>query len=101
MVRGLIQRFPRAVLAISSLSAYGMKRHGSALDEDHLVVLGDAKGQRLDAQGRHLCMEAIDKDGMDAESEHHHATATAWNALAYLELLLKEAEAGFRKKPNE
>ena len=90
VVRGVLHRFPRAILAIADLSAYGMKKHGINLaGTDHLVAEGDAEGQRLDALGRHLCMEAIHGPKNPDDQEFLHATQAAWNALARLELLLK------------
>jgi len=44
------------------------------------------------AMGRHHLLESIDASSIDPETELLHATAVAWNALARLELILREQE---------
>lgn len=95
VMRGVLQYFPRAILAKSLLSAYGANKYtwkGWEQVDDGIARYGDAIG-------RHLVKEAI--EGIwDLEvlndpvhpTNMLHATAVAWNADARLELMLREME---------
>lgn len=87
VMRGLLQYFPRACLAVAALSAKGAEKYawsGWEHVEDGINRYGDA-------HARHICHEAIDGP-MDADTEELHATATAWDSMARLELILREIE---------
>jgi len=54
-----------------------------------------------DAMCRHMLKEWAGEE-LDTDSELHHAAHRAWNALAYLELLIKkkEEEEGSEKRTS-
>ena len=83
VLRGLIQQFPRACMAVSEVSAFGAKKYtwdGWRSVPDGIVRYGNAKE-------RHACKEVI--EGLfDADSRLLHAAHEAWNAMARLELIL-------------
>ncbi len=83
MLRGLLRYFPRALSMVAQVSQYGSRKYswgGWKTVEDGITRYGDALV-------RHLLEVGADKD-----SGLPHAAHAAWNALAHLELLLKEAE---------
>jgi hypothetical protein len=85
VVRGLLQYFPNALRAVSDVSGYGYEKYkswGGWLD------VPDARARYTDALGRHLLAEFGGQD-FDEESDCLHAAHAAWNALARLELILR------------
>lgn len=93
--RGVIDYFPRAVIAVGGLSYYGANKYSWKGWEQ----VPEGFGRYSDALGRHLTKEAI--EGMyDVEILNDpkfparilHATQVAWNAMARLELLLRDME---------
>lgn len=90
ILRGVIQYFPRAVQHVANLSMIGAKKYTWKGWED----VEDGINRYGDALGRHLVAEAAEgmmDDGPGGSGELH-ATAVAWNALARLELILREEE---------
>lgn len=85
--RGLLDYFPRALLAVSEVSSYGARKYSWG-GWKHVP---DGLLRYSDAQVRHLLIEASGEP-VDKETGLLHAAHTAWNALARLELLLKEVE---------
>jgi hypothetical protein len=85
--QGFIKRFPRAILAIAEVSAYGKKKYGTF---NGWETVPDAFNRYSDATARHLVGEAIDP--IDGESQLLQLKQTAWGALARLELYLRERE---------
>ena len=90
VTRGVLWYFPRALLAVADVSAYGAKKYELALEDKNWMNVPDGFGRYSDAQGRHLIKQAINPQ--DKESELRHAQMDAWNALAKLELILVEEE---------
>lgn len=95
VMRGFLQYFPRAVLAVAGLSLYGANKYSWA----GWRSVPDGVGRYGDAIGRHSVKEAIEglydlevKNDPRYPADILHATAVAWNALARLELLLEEQE---------
>ncbi|MFJ1257877.1 dATP/dGTP diphosphohydrolase domain-containing protein [Cupriavidus sp. CuC1] len=87
--RGLLEYFPRACMAVAQVSASGAAKY--AWNGWEQVPNGvDRYG---DAEARHICKAAIEGP-VDADYGHLHAAHEAWNALARLELLLRENERG-------
>ena len=88
VVRGAFQYFPRAQRAIADLSAIGAMKYTWNGWED----VPDGFNRYSEALGRHLLDEA--QNGLYDDGEGGtgvlHATAVAWNAMARLELLIKE-----------
>lgn len=86
--RGVLEYFPRAILEIGNLSAFGAEKY----DWDNWEFVEDAINRYGDAEIRHICEAAISGE-KDEESGLLHATHAAWDALAVLELKLREKEA--------
>lgn len=85
--RGLIDYFPRAITQVASVSTFGASKY--AWKGWQSVEGGIARYS--DGMGRHLISEAMGED-IDPDSGLLHASHTAWNALARLELMLRERE---------
>lgn len=81
LLRGAIQYFPLALTAVADVSAFGASKYtwgGWESVPDGVARYGDALARHL------LC------DGPDAQSGLLHAAHAAWNALARLELILRQ-----------
>ena len=88
VVRGGLHYFPRAITAIAELSGIGAKKYswkGWATVPDGINRYGDA-------MGRHELAIEGDFSRTDPETGVLEATAVCWNALARLELILREQE---------
>lgn len=85
--RGVVDYFPRAVLAVGEISTFGANKYAwkgwEAVDE------GIARYS--DAMMRHLMYEATGEE-FDPDSGLRHAAHAAWGAMARLELMLREKE---------
>lgn len=90
VLRGAVHYFPRALTEVSNLSAAGAAKYSWKGWE----AVPDGIHRYGDALCRHLILEetegpvdlAWEKYGIEVL----HATAVAWNALARLELILRE-----------
>ena len=88
--RGALSYFPRAISAVAAVSAFGASKYAWKGWER----VDDGYNRYSDALVRHLAYEGEGED-VDPDSGLLHAAHTAWNALARLELLIKEkANAG-------
>ena len=93
--RGVISYFPRALQAVANVSAYGANKYSWKGWES----VPDGINRYADALGRHITKEGIEGE-LDLEILNDpkypgrilHAAQVAWNALARLELILKEKE---------
>lgn len=83
--QGLLEYFPRACMAVADLSAWGANKYAWG----NWQFVDDAFTRYGDAECRHICLAAIEGK-KDLESGLLHATHEAWNALARLELLLRD-----------
>ncbi len=97
--RGVVTRFPRAILELAKLSQYGTTKHEVSIDDVSYRDIPDGEGVLLDAQVRHICQEAITGEVNEDDGGHLHATQDAWNALARLEIIL--IRRGQTKEPPE
>lgn len=83
--RGLIDYFPRAIEQVAVVSTFGARKYAwkgwAGVDQGF--------ERYSDAMVRHLIAEAKG-ESTDPDSELLHASHIAWNALARLELLLRE-----------
>jgi hypothetical protein len=84
--QGLLDYFPRACLAVADVSAAGARKYSWKGWES----VPDGVQRYSDALGRHLVNERI--DGPFDPDGFLHAAQVAWNALAVLELKLKETK---------
>lgn len=85
--RGAIAYFPRAIGVVAEVSAFGASKYAWKGWES----VPDGYNRYSDALVRHLGYEGKG-EVLDPDSGLLHAAHTAWNALARLELLLKERE---------
>lgn len=85
--QGLINYFPRACSEVAAVSTFGAKKYawkGWEKVENGFNRYSDAMARHFMAEGR--------EELLDPDSELVHAAHTAWNAMARLELLLREME---------
>jgi len=87
VMRGAIQYFPRALAAVADVSLHGATKYAWKGWES----VPDGVARYSDALGRHLVLEAA-QGPIDPETGLAHAAQVAWNALARLELMLRDGE---------
>ena len=80
--------FPRALEEVSKVGTFGAKKYS----DDGWAGVPDGIARYSDAMGRHLLKEAAGEK-LAPDSRLMHAAHTAWNALARLELMLREEDA--------
>jgi len=83
----LLQYFPRACMAVTSVSEGGAAKYCPFGWE----TVPDGYQRYKDAMGRHQLKKYIEGE-LDLESGELHDAHIAWNALACLELKLREME---------
>lgn len=94
--QGLIDYFPRAVREVATVSAFGASKYAWKGWES----VPDGVNRYSDAMVRHLISEATG-ERTDADSGLLHKAHCAWNALAALELALREAEGMKGQNPEK
>jgi hypothetical protein len=85
--QGVINYFPRALAAVAEVSEFGSKKyawHSWEQVPDGITRYGNA-------MDRHAVKERTEGP-LDSETGKLHAAHAAWNALARLELILRERE---------
>lgn len=87
VTRGALAYFPRALLEVAKVSDYGANKY-SWKGWQHVK---DGINRYGDALARHILYEEIHGE-YDPDTSLLHAAHTAWNALARLELILREKE---------
>jgi hypothetical protein len=87
--QGVFQYFPNALLSVADISKYGAEKYQLQYSDINWARVEGGRQRYGDARGRHILGEFIDGP-IDPESGKLHAAMAAWNALAYLELILKE-----------
>jgi hypothetical protein len=87
LYRGAINYFPRAIAAVASVSTFGASKYAWKGWE----TVPEGFERYSDAMVRHLIAEGKD-EVLDSDSGLLHAAHAAWNALARLELKLRETE---------
>lgn len=87
IIRGVVQYFPRALEAVSLVSLAGAKKYAWK-GWEHVP---DGVVRYSDALGRHLIKEETEGP-IDQETGCLHAAQIAWNALARLELMLRDRQ---------
>lgn len=83
--QGVLQYFPRALEAVAYISLVGAKKYAWKGWES----VPDGFNRYSDALGRHLLAETVEGP-IDQDTQMLHAAQVAWNALARLELMLRE-----------
>ncbi len=85
--RGAVSYFPRAIEAVAAVSAFGASKYAWKGWES----VADGYNRYSDAMVRHLAYEGKG-EVLDPDSGLLHRAHVAWNALASLELLLRDIE---------
>lgn len=85
--QGLLAYFPRACESVAAVSTFGAAKYSWKGWES----VPNGFERYSDALVRHLAREGAGEI-KDGDSKFHHASHVAWNALARLELLLKETK---------
>ena len=85
--RGAISYFPRAIESVAAVSLFGATKYAWKGWEN----VDDGYNRYSDAMVRHLAYEGKG-EVLDPDSGLLHASHAAWNALARLELLIRERE---------
>lgn len=80
----VLQDMARALLAVSEVATFGAKKYSPG----NWLKVADGVNRYTNAMDRHRLIEAIDRN--DEESGLKHAAHVAWNALARLELMIRE-----------
>lgn len=90
VMQGALQYFPRAIRAVADLSAKGAAKYSWKGWEN----VPDGINRYGDAMARHILDEGEGRmfDDSPGGTGELHATSVAWNALARLELILREQE---------
>jgi len=79
--------FARALTEVSRVGTGGAQKY----TDNGWMYVSDGRSRYTDAMYRHLLREAAGETH-DPDSELLHAAHTAWNALARLDLMLREGE---------
>lgn len=85
--RGALEYFPRALMAVAEVSAFGASKYAW----NGWETVPDGVNRYGDAGARHIAKERLEGPH-DSDSGLLHAAHEAWNALARLELILREKE---------
>ena len=83
--QGLLDYFPRACIAVAGVSQYGASKYAWKGWE----TVPDGVNRYNNALCRHILLEAMEGP-FDSESGLLHKAQTAWNALASLEIYLRD-----------
>lgn len=97
---GFVGRFPRAIFAVSEVSLFGTKKHNVPLMDMSYLCLPDGANEMREAKMRHVLNEAI-SGPIDVDFQLFHAAHEAWNAMARLEIMLKNQEEQEKQKEQE
>jgi hypothetical protein len=89
--QGLVDYFPRACIAVADISGHGASKY----DWKGWESVPNGINRYSNAMFRHAMKEIIEGP-YDKDSKLLHKAHFAWNAMAVLELALRELE-----KPNE
>ena len=88
VMQGVLQYFPRALLEVGRVSERGAQKY-SWRGWEHVP---NGPLRYGDALSRHIILEGIEGP-YDKDTGLLHAAQSAWNALARLELILRESES--------
>ena len=95
VTRGCLHYFPRSLFAVAELSTIGARKYSWKGWEG----VPNGIHRYGDALGRHELRIEDDYTRRDPDTGVLEATASCWNSLARLELILRKMEKG--ESPNE
>lgn len=81
--------FARALQEVGTVGTYGANKY----TDNGWVEVPDGERRYTDALLRHLLRESAGEE-RDPDTNLRHAAHAAWNALARLDLMIREAERG-------
>ncbi len=90
--RGVLARFPRAILEIAKVSVYGDKKHERPFGDVDFLDIPEAEVSFVEAEVRHLLKEAIHGPINREDGDLLHKAQKAWEALADLEVYLYQRD---------
>lgn len=82
----IINDMPRALMAVADVASFGALKYSKS----NWLYVENGVERYTNAMDRHRISEGIEP--LDLESGLTHAAHAAWNALARLELMLREQE---------
>lgn len=93
-LRGVLHRFPRAILRLALVSKMGTDKRGIPLEDMSFADDPESYTRYGEAVVRHLLMERIEGpiNSDPADQGFHHDEQAAWDALARLECRLRQEE---------
>lgn len=83
----VIDGFARALIEVSKVGTFGAKKY----TPNGWITVPNGKDRYLDALYRHLLAESSGEE-IDKDSQLLHAAHSAWNALARLDLILRDKQ---------
>lgn len=87
----LLSQMSRALAAVSMVATHGNKKYTEdEFWDENFAKVPNAFEQYSDAMGRHILLESCEET--DSDSKIPHEVHVAWNALARLEIKLRENE---------
>lgn len=87
MAQGVIHRFPRALQQIALVSEYGARKYGAY---DGWEKVPDGFNRYNNAHARHDNLRPVEGEYDVSDSGLPHLAQRAWNALATLEMALRD-----------
>lgn len=81
----ILSAMPRALMAVAEVGTFGARKYS----RDGWLAVDSGVVRYTDAMDRHRLYETIDGP-IDPQSSLLHAAHLAWNALARLELMLRD-----------
>lgn len=89
---GVVQLFPRSMHILAMLSKAGADKYGTTVSTIQFLDTPGAYELHTDAMVRHIVDEALEGPVNHKDGGALHAAQAAWNALARLEVFLKNVE---------
>lgn len=89
---GVVQLFPRSMHILAMLSKAGANKYGTTVSTIQFLDTPGAYEMHTDAMVRHIVDEALEGPVNHKDNGALHAAQAAWNALARLEVFLKDTE---------
>lgn len=92
--RGVLRRFPRALLAVAECSRVGTEKRAIPLEDNSFRENPAAYTRYTEAICRHLLVEEVEGPVNSDPSDQglYHDVCVAWDALARLEIRLYQEE---------
>ena len=93
VVAGCMGYFPRALKYVAEVSRFGKEKYKVEFSDKNWERVANGLERYTDALGRHL-VDELAGESVAGDSGLLHAGHLAWNALARLELMLRDHPLG-------